>query len=268
MSPFRAEKLEYLTSGQVISVGDGIAKINGGKNFKSGEMVEFVNCNNLRGIVLNLEKNTVSIVILGIDSLVKEGSIVKGLKSTVEISVGFSSLGHILDPLGLPLDGYQIKTNKEFLTKNKILNNYNNYFNKQGQFEKRKVEVKAPGIIQRVSVNEPLQIGLKAIDSLLPIGKGQRELIIGDRQTGKTSIAIDAIINNKFTYSYYESFLFYFIKNLIKFNNEYYIKNNYISFVFNKIFSKIFEDIKKILYIPYMLLSVKNNLILFKLLIV
>jgi len=256
----RNDKLEYLISGQVISVGDGIARIIGGRKFKSGEMVEFVDCNNLKGIVLNLEKNSVSIVILGDDSLVKEATIVRGTASTVAINVGFNLCGRVVDPLGKSLDGIILKDSKDFKSDNILLQEYTKLFNNKNTSENRKVEVKAPGIIQRVSVNQPLQIGLKAIDSLLPIGKGQRELIIGDRQTGKTAIAVDAIINNRFIYKYSESFLYHFIRDHITINDDYYIQNTYVSFVLNIIFEKIFENLKlNTVYSVYVAIGQKQS---------
>ena len=159
--------------GQVLSVGDGIARIYGLDNVEAGEMVEF--SEGTKGMALNLETDNVGVVIFGDDSHIKEGDIVKRTGEIVEVPVGKELLGRVVDGLGNPIDG-----------KGPI--------NSKG---KKRVEVKAPGIIPRKSVSEPMQTGLKAIDSLIPIGRGQRELIIGDRQTGKTAIAIDTIINQK-----------------------------------------------------------------------
>ena len=159
--------------GQVLSVGDGIARIYGLDNVQAGEMVEF--SEGTKGMALNLESDNVGIVIFGDDSKIKEGDVVKRTGSIVDVPVGKELLGRVVDGLGNPIDGKgPIKSAK-----------------------RSRVEVKAPGIIPRKSVGEPMQTGLKAIDSLIPIGRGQRELIIGDRQTGKTAIAIDTIINQK-----------------------------------------------------------------------
>jgi len=160
--------------GQVLSVGDGIARVYGLDNVQAGEMVEFPG--NIRGMALNLETDNVGIVIFGNDSTIKEGDTVKRTGAIVDVPVGKGLLGRVVDPLGNPIDG------KGDLT---------------SVAERRRVDVKAPGIIPRKSVHEPVQTGLKAIDTLIPIGRGQRELIIGDRQTGKTAVAIDAIINQK-----------------------------------------------------------------------
>ena len=159
--------------GQVLSVGDGIARIYGLDNVEAGEMVEF--SEGTKGMALNLETDIVGVVIFGDDSHIKEGDIVKRTGEIVDVPVGKELLGRVVDGLGNPIDGKGPINSKE----------------------KKRVEVKAPGIIPRKSVNEPMQTGLKAIDSLIPIGRGQRELIIGDRQTGKTAIAIDTIINQK-----------------------------------------------------------------------
>ncbi|ABS63083.1 ATP synthase F1, alpha subunit [Parvibaculum lavamentivorans DS-1] len=159
--------------GQVLSVGDGIARVYGLDNVEAGEMVEFPG--GVRGMALNLEEDNVGVVIFGSDRNIKEGDTVKRTGAIVDIPVGKGLLGRVVDPLGNPLDG-----------KGPI----------EG-VERRRVDVKAPGIIPRKSVHEPMQTGLKAIDALIPIGRGQRELIIGDRQTGKTAIAIDAILNQK-----------------------------------------------------------------------
>ena len=160
--------------GQVLSVGDGIARIYGLDNVQAGEMVEF--SGGIKGMALNLENDNVGAVIFGSDSTIKEGDTVKRTNAIVDIPVGKGLLGRVIDPLGNPIDG------KGALT---------------GVAERRRVDVKAPGIIPRKSVNEPMQTGLKAIDSLIPVGRGQRELIIGDRQTGKTAVAVDTIINQK-----------------------------------------------------------------------
>jgi len=159
--------------GQVLSVGDGIARIYGLDNVEAGEMVEF--SEGTKGMALNLETDNVGVVIFGDDSHIKEGDTVKRTGEIVDVPVGKELLGRVVDGLGNPIDGKGPINSKE----------------------KKRVEVKAPGIIPRKSVSEPMQTGLKAIDSLIPIGRGQRELIIGDRQTGKTAIAIDAIINQK-----------------------------------------------------------------------
>ena len=160
--------------GKVLSVGDGIARVYGLDNVQAGEMVEFNDGS--KGMALNLENDNVGIVIFGDDRQIKEGDTVKRTKSIVDVPVGKELLGRVLDGLGNPIDG------KGGLNKS---------------IKRKRVEVKAPGIIPRKSVNEPMQTGLKAIDSLIPIGRGQRELIIGDRQTGKTAVAVDTIINQK-----------------------------------------------------------------------
>src|SRR5574337_890225 len=160
--------------GQVLSVGDGIARVYGLDNVQAGEMVEFAN--GMKGMALNLETDNVGVVIFGSDATIKEGDTVKRTGAIVEVPVGKGLLGRVVDPLGNPIDG------KGDLT---------------GVAERRRVDVKAPGIIPRKSVHEPVQTGLKALDALVPVGRGQRELIIGDRQTGKTAIAIDTIINQK-----------------------------------------------------------------------
>ncbi len=160
--------------GQVLSVGDGIARIYGLDNVQAGEMVEFPG--GIKGMALNLESDNVGAVIFGNDSTIKEGDTVKRTGAIVDVPVGKGLLGRVVDPLGNPIDG-----------KGEL----------SSVAERRRVDVKAPGIIPRKSVHEPVQTGLKAIDTLIPIGRGQRELIIGDRQTGKTAVAIDAIINQK-----------------------------------------------------------------------
>ncbi|MBL42730.1 MAG: F0F1 ATP synthase subunit alpha [Rhodospirillaceae bacterium] len=159
--------------GQVLSVGDGIARIHGLDQVQAGEMVEFND--GTRGMALNLEDDNVGVVIFGNDRNIKEGETVKRTGAIVDVPVGKELLGRVVDPLGNPIDG-----------KGEI-----------NSTERRMVDVKAPGIIPRKSVHEPMQTGLKALDSLVPVGRGQRELIIGDRQTGKTAVAIDTIINQK-----------------------------------------------------------------------
>jgi len=168
------EKAEVTEVGKVLSVGDGIARIFGLDNVQAGEMVEFEDGS--KGMALNLESDNVGVVIFGDDRKIKEGSTVKRTGSIVDAPVGKELLGRVLDGLGNPIDGKG---------------------NLSEKIERKRVEVKAPGIIPRQSVSEPMQTGLKAIDTLIPVGRGQRELIIGDRQTGKTAVAIDAIINQK-----------------------------------------------------------------------
>jgi proton translocating ATP synthase F1 alpha subunit len=159
--------------GRVLSVADGIARIYGLKNVKAGEMVEF--SSGLKGMALNLETDNVGVVVFGDDRDIMEGDSVKRTGAIVDVPIGEEMLGRVVDALGNPIDGLgPIKTT-----------------------ERRRIEVKAPGIIARQSVHEPMSTGLKAVDSLIPVGRGQRELIIGDRQTGKTAIAIDTIINQK-----------------------------------------------------------------------
>src|SRR5881397_347294 len=159
--------------GTVLSVGDGIARVYGLDNVQAGEMVEFEN--GTKGMALNLEADNVGVVIFGSDAEISEGSSVKRTGTIVDVPIGKGLLGRVVDALGNPIDG---KGPIEFT-------------------ERRRVEVKAPGIIPRKSVHEPVQTGLKALDALVPIGRGQRELIIGDRQTGKTAVALDAFINQK-----------------------------------------------------------------------
>src|ERR687883_1332295 len=159
--------------GTVLSVGDGIARIYGLDNVQAGEMVEFAN--GIKGMALNLEADNVGVVIFGSDAEIREGDTVRRTGTIVDVPVGKGLLGRVVDGLGNPIDG-----------KGPI-----------DAAERRRVEVKAPGIIPRRSVHEPVQTGLKAIDSLVPIGRGQRELIIGDRQTGKTALAIDTILNQR-----------------------------------------------------------------------
>ena len=167
------EKTEVSEVGQVLSVGDGIARVYGLDNVQAGEMVEF--SDGTKGMALNLESDNVGAVLFGSDSGIKEGDTVKRTNSIVDVPVGKELLGRVVDALGNPIDG-KGPINSE---------------------NRSRIEVKAPGIIPRQSASEPMQTGLKAIDSLIPVGRGQRELIIGDRQTGKTAVAIDAIINQK-----------------------------------------------------------------------
>jgi F-type H+/Na+-transporting ATPase subunit alpha len=166
-------RLQVDEVGTVLTIGDGVARVFGLKNVMAGELVEFES--GTRGMVLNLETNNVGVAILGEDTSIKEGSTVKRTEKIVEVPVGDALLGRVVNAIGEPLDGKgEIKST-----------------------ESRQVEIKAPGIIARKSVHEPLQTGIKAIDAMIPIGRGQRELIIGDRKTGKTAVAIDTIINQK-----------------------------------------------------------------------
>src|SRR3982750_5494 len=167
------KEAEVSEVGQVLSVGDGIARVYGLDNVQAGEMVEFPG--GIRGMALNLEADNVGVVIFGADRDIKEGDTVKRTGAIVDTPVGTGLLGRVVDALGNPIDG-----------KGPI-----------PATERRRVDVKAPGIIPRKSVREPMATGLKAIDSLIPIGRGQRELIIGDRQTGKTAVALDTILNQK-----------------------------------------------------------------------
>ncbi len=167
------EEAEVSEVGQVLSVGDGIARAYGLDNVQAGEMVEFES--GVRGMALNLEQDNVGVVIFGSDREIKEGQTVKRTGAIVDVPVGKGLLGRVVDGLGNPIDG-----------KGPIQST-----------ERRRVDVKAPGIIPRKSVHEPMATGLKAIDALIPVGRGQRELIIGDRQTGKTAIALDTILNQK-----------------------------------------------------------------------
>jgi len=164
---------EVAEVGQVLSVGDGIARVHGLDNVQAGEMVEFLG--GIKGMALNLENDNVGIVIFGDDRSIREGDTVKRTGTIVDVPVGKGLLGRVVDALGNPIDGKGPIEDAEHM----------------------RVEVKAPGIIPRKSVHEPMQTGLKAIDSLIPIGRGQRELVIGDRQTGKTAVIIDTIINQK-----------------------------------------------------------------------
>jgi len=167
------KEAEVSEIGQVLSVGDGIARVYGLDNVQAGEMVEFPN--GIRGMALNLEVDNVGIVIFGSDRDIKEGDTVKRTGAIVEVPVGRELLGRVVDALGNPIDGKGPIKSKE----------------------RRRVDVKAPGIIPRKSVHAPMSTGLKAVDALIPIGRGQRELIIGDRQTGKTAIVLDTILNQK-----------------------------------------------------------------------
>jgi F-type H+-transporting ATPase subunit alpha len=164
---------EVTEIGRVLKVGDGVARIHGLDNVKAGEMLEFPG--GIKGMALNLETDNVGAVIFGEDRNIKEGDVVKRTGAIVECPVGRGLLGRVVDGLGNPIDGKGPLTDVTMT----------------------RVEVKAPGIIPRKGVHEPMQTGLKAIDALVPIGRGQRELIIGDRQTGKTAVAIDAILNQK-----------------------------------------------------------------------
>ena len=159
--------------GTVVTVGDGIAHIHGLENCMAGELLEFPG--GVQGMAQNLEEELVGAVILGSDQNIREGDTVKRTKRIVEVPVGEAMLGRVVDALGKPIDGKGAIETKE----------------------SRPIEMPAPGIIERAPVNVPLQTGIKAIDSMIPIGRGQRELIIGDRQTGKTSIAVDTILNQK-----------------------------------------------------------------------
>jgi F-type H+-transporting ATPase subunit alpha len=165
--------VEVAEVGTVITVGDGIAKIFGLDNVMSGELLEFPG--GIMGMALNLEEENVGAVLMGDDSQIREGDIVKRTKRIAEVPVGDAIVGRVVDGIGQPIDGKGPIASKEF----------------------RKIEVIAPGIVKRQSVRESLQTGLKAVDAMIPIGRGQRELIIGDRQTGKTAVAIDTIINQK-----------------------------------------------------------------------
>ncbi len=165
--------VEVAETGSVLSVGDGVARVYGLENVMAGELVEF--SSGVQGMALNLESSQVGVVIFGEDRLIKEGDVVKRTKKIVSVPVGEALLGRVVNALGQPIDG-----------KGSINTPHTRF-----------VEVKAPGIVYRKGVHEPLQTGLKAIDALIPIGRGQRELIIGDRQTGKTAIAVDTIINQK-----------------------------------------------------------------------
>ena len=173
LAGFRSET-ELQEVGTVLQVGDGIARIYGLSNVQSGELIEFET--GLKGIVLNLEEDNVGAVLLGSATGIKEGAVVKRTRKIASINVGEGMLGRVVDTLGMPIDGKGAITGKTY---------------------EMPIERKAPGVIYRQPVNEPLQTGLKAIDAMIPIGRGQRELIIGDRQTGKTTVAIDTIINQR-----------------------------------------------------------------------
>ena len=166
-------KFEIMDYGTVLQVGDGIARVYGLSGCMEGELLEFDS--GVHGMALNLEEDNVGVVILGADREIKEGDIVKPTGEVVEVPVGETLIGRVVDALGQPIDGKGPLVTRE----------------------KRPIEYGAPGVLMRKSVNEPLQTGIKAIDAMMPIGKGQRELIIGDRQTGKTAIAIDTILNQK-----------------------------------------------------------------------
>jgi F-type H+-transporting ATPase subunit alpha len=168
-------RVDVAETGVVLSVGDGIARVYGLEKAMAGELLEFPG--DVRGIVLNLEEDNVGIALLGDDQLIKEGDVVRRTGRIVEVPVGDAMVGRVLNSLGQPIDGRGPIETKEF----------------------RRIEVIAPGIVRRQPVKEPLQTGIKAIDSMIPIGRGQRELIIGDRQTGKTAVALDTIINQKGT---------------------------------------------------------------------
>ncbi|HLB25680.1 MAG TPA: F0F1 ATP synthase subunit alpha, partial [Nitrospirota bacterium] len=165
--------VDVMEVGTVITVGDGIAKVYGLEKCMQGELLEFPG--NVMGMALNLEEDNVGTVLFGEDTLIKEGDTVKRTGRIMEVPVGDAVVGRVVDGIGLPIDGKGPIASKEH----------------------RRIEVIAPGIVKRQPVREPLQTGIKAIDALIPIGRGQRELIIGDRQTGKTAIAIDTIINQK-----------------------------------------------------------------------
>jgi F-type H+-transporting ATPase subunit alpha len=168
-----AGQIDLQETGQVLAIGDGIARVHGLKNIQAEEMVEFDS--GIKGMALNLEPDNVGIVVFGNDREIKEGDIVRRTGAIVDVPVGPELLGRVVDPLGNAIDG-------------------------KGPIDtklRRRVDIKAPGIIARKSVHEPMQSGLKAVDSLVPIGRGQRELIIGDRQTGKTAVALDTILNQK-----------------------------------------------------------------------
>merc|ERR1711977_485547 len=167
------EEAGLAETGRVLSVGDGIARVHGMSNVQAEELVEFAS--GVKGMCMNLEAGQVGVVLFGSDRLVKEGETVKRTGEIVDVPVGIEMLGRVVDALGNPIDGKgPIKTT-----------------------EKRRAQLKAPGILPRHSVNQPVQTGLKSVDAMVPIGRGQRELIIGDRQTGKTAVALDAMLNQK-----------------------------------------------------------------------
>ena len=160
-------------TGTVLTVGDGIARVDGLSNAMAGELLQFPH--DVRGMVLNLEEGNVGVALLGNEHLIKEGDVVKRTGTIMSVPVGEALIGRVVNALGQPIDGKGALDTEH----------------------SRPVEVKAPGIIERKSVHEPMQTGLKGIDAMIPIGRGQRELIIGDRQTGKTAVAIDAILNRR-----------------------------------------------------------------------
>ena len=167
------KKVEVAETGTVLSVGDGIARVYGVEKCMAMELLEFPG--GIFGLALNLEEDNVGVAILGEDTHIKEGDIVKRTGRIAQVPVGDAVLGRVIDPVGNPIDGKGPIETKEF----------------------RRIEVKAPGVIERQPVNEPMYTGYKAIDAMTPVGRGQRELIIGDRQIGKTALCIDAIINQK-----------------------------------------------------------------------
>ena len=167
------KRIDVAETGVVLSVGDGIARVHGLEKAMAGELLDFPG--DVRGMVLNLEEDNVGVVLLGDDRLIKEGDTVRRTGRIVEVPCGNAMIGRVVNALGQPVDGRGPIETKDF----------------------RRVEIKAPGIVKRQPVKEPLQTGIKAIDAMIPIGRGQRELIIGDRQTGKTAVAIDTIINQK-----------------------------------------------------------------------
>ncbi|MBP2686526.1 MAG: synthase subunit alpha [Deltaproteobacteria bacterium] len=167
------KRVDVAETGVVLSVGDGIARVYGLEKAMAGELLDFPG--DVRGMVLNLEEDNVGVVLLGEDQLIKEGDTVRRTGRIVEVPCGDAMIGRVVNALGQPVDGRGPVETKDF----------------------RRVEIKAPGIVKRQPVKEPLQTGLKAIDAMIPIGRGQRELIIGDRQTGKTAVATDTIINQK-----------------------------------------------------------------------
>jgi F-type H+-transporting ATPase subunit alpha len=170
-----ATRVEVAETGTVLSVGDGVCRVYGLERAQSGELVEF--SNGVKGLVLNLDEDSVGIAIMGSDTEIREGDVVRRTARIADVAVGDAVLGRVLDGLGNPIDERgPIKSE-----------------------HRRRIETKAPGIIARQPVTEPLQTGIVAIDAMIPIGRGQRELIIGDRQTGKTAVALDAIINQKHT---------------------------------------------------------------------
>jgi F-type H+/Na+-transporting ATPase subunit alpha len=167
------QKVSVVETGTVLEAGDGIARVYGLEKAMAGELLDFGN--NVVGLVLNLEEDNVGVALLGNFEAVREGDTVKRTGNIAQVPVGDALVGRVVNALGQPVDGKGPINTKD----------------------RRKIEVKAPGIIARKSVHEPMQTGIKAIDSMIPIGRGQRELIIGDRQTGKTAVAVDAIINQK-----------------------------------------------------------------------